>query len=218
MFIGHFALGFAAKKTEPRLPLAWSFIACQWLDLVWPVLVLAGVEEVRVQPGATAQTPLDFVSYPWSHSLLMTLLYAAIGFFLVRSKLGRRGALLIAALVSSHWLLDFVTHRPDLPLGFGGAPRVGLGLWNNVPLAFAVEVALFAWGVWQYARVTHSTGKTGTWALWSLVAFFLLIHVANVFGPAPTAGTPAAAIAGPALAMWLFVGWAHWVDSHRSVA
>lgn len=218
MFIGHFALGFAAKRVEPRLPLAWAFIACQWLDLVWPVLVLSGVEEVHVQQGATAQTPLDFHSYPWSHSLLMTLLYAVLGFLVVRRKLGRRGALLIAALVSSHWLLDFVTHRPDLPLWFGGAPKVGLGLWNNVPLALAVEVSLFAWGTWRYARATHSTSKAGTWALWSLVSFFLLIHLANVFGPTPPADTPAAAIAGPALAMWLFVWWAHWVDSRRSVA
>ncbi len=147
MFIGHFAVGFAAKSLAPRTSLGTLFAASQLLDLVWPILVLLGVEKVRVDPGNTAFTPLDFVNYPWSHSLLMALVWAA-GFALVyRARTGfARGAWVVGALVLSHWALDFVSHRPDLPLA-PGASRVGLGLWNSVPATVIAETALFAVGV-----------------------------------------------------------------------
>ncbi len=130
MFIGHFALGFAAKRAAPRLSLATLFAAAQFADLLWPFLLAAGVEQVRIVPGITAFTPLDFISYPYSHSLLALViwgvLFGAICAVIVRD---RRVMLVVAALVVSHWVLDWITHRPDMPL-YPGSVKVGLGLWN----------------------------------------------------------------------------------------
>jgi membrane-bound metal-dependent hydrolase YbcI (DUF457 family) len=212
MFIGHFALGFAAKRVTSKTSLGTLFAAAQLLDLVWPVLVLLGVETVRIDPGNTAFTPLDFASYPWTHSLLFALLWAA-GFAIVyRVRTGlTRGAWVVGALVFSHWLLDFVTHRPDLPLA-PGAPKVGLGLWSSVPATLIVEAALFAIGVYLYAAGTRARNRTGAVAFWALVALLTATYVANVVGPPPP---NAAAIGVAGLLMWLFIPWAVWIDRSR---
>ena len=215
MFIGHFALGFAAKRFAPGVSLAGAFVACQFLDLLWPALVLAKVEDVSVDVNATAFTPLYFY-YPWSHSLLMTLIYAACGFALAtRAGWGSRAAGVVAFLVTSHWLLDFVSHRPDMPLAPFVPLKVGVGLWNSIPLTIISEGCLFVGSVWLYARSTRPKNKRGVWALWTLVAFLTLMYVGNAFGPKPEPGVPARVIAGPALAMWILVLWAYWVDQHR---
>src|SRR5688572_10353599 len=144
MFIGHFAAAFGAKRVTTLPSLGWLFAACQFADLLWPILVLAGVERLSIDPGNTAFTPLSFDHYPWSHSLLMVAVWGAFlgGLYLALRK-DVRGAVVIEALVMSHWLLDFVTHRPDLPLMPGGATRVGLGLWNNVPATLAIETPFY---------------------------------------------------------------------------
>ena len=160
MFIGHFAVGFAAKRAAPRLSLAVLFAAAQFADLLWPVLVALGIEQVRIQPGITAFTPLDFISYPYSHSLLFLclwgLVFGAICAGVVRD---RRVWLVVFALVVSHWVLDWITHRPDMPL-YPGSAKVGLGLWNSVPATIVVEVTMFILGVWIYARSTRARDRT----------------------------------------------------------
>lgn len=214
MFIGHFALAFAAKKVAPTVSLGTLFLAAQLADLVWPVLVLLGIEKVEVSPGATALTSLDFIHYPYSHSLLALLGWAiAFGVAYAFARRARIGvALTIAALVLSHWLLDFLTHRPDMPLTLGGSSRVGLGLWNSVGATMLVEGLLFAVGVTLYAKATQAVDAIGRWALWSLVVFLVVIYVANIFGPPPPSGI---AVAWTALAMWLLVAWGYWIDAHR---
>src|SRR5438552_173444 len=133
MFIGHFALGFAGKRAAPRISLAVLFIAVQWADLLWPVLLAAGLEQVRIDPGNTAVTPLDFVSYPYSHSLAMLVLWGVVLGLIYRISTGTNGSAVavLALLVVSHWVLDFLTHRPDMPL-YPGGPTFGLGLWNSM--------------------------------------------------------------------------------------
>lgn len=214
MFIGHFALAFAAKRVAPTVSLGTLFLAAQLADLVWPVLVLLGIEQVEVRPGATAFTPLDFIHYPYSHSLLALLGWAIA--FAVAYAVARRArigvALTIAALVLSHWVLDFVTHRPDMPLTLGGASRVGLGLWDSVGATMVIEGLLFAAGVTLYVKATQAVDAIGRWALWSLVAFLVLIYFASVFGPPPPSG---AAVAWTALSLWLLVAWGYWIDAHR---
>lgn len=211
MFIGHFAVGMAAKRLSPRTSLGTLFAAAQLVDLVWPALVLLGVETVRIDPGNTAFTPLDFESYPWTHSLLVVLVWGA-GFGLAyRARTGyTRGAWVVAALVLSHWLLDFVTHRPDLPLAPGG-PKVGLGLWNSVPATLVVEGALFVGGVFLYATGTRAKNRTGRLAFWALVLVLLGLYVANRGPPPPSAR----AIGAAGLLMWLFIPWAAWIDRNR---
>lgn len=216
MFIGHFALAFASKRAAPSAPLGWLVAACQLPDLVWPLLLLAGIERARVAPGNTAFTPLLFEHYPWSHSLVLVVLWGLVVAVVYRGRGGeRRGALVLAALVCSHWVLDWVTHRPDLPLAPGTATRLGLGLWNSVPATLVVEGALFAAGLWLYSRVTVPRDRTGTVA-WATFGFFLVVvHLANAFGPPPPSIT---AVAAGGLAIWLLVFWAGWADRHRMPA
>jgi hypothetical protein len=213
MFIGHFAVGFAAKKAAPKVSLGTLFLAAQFIDLLWPTLLLFGIERVEIDPGNTAFTPLNFVFYPVSHSLLMVFFWASafsIAFMLIRRQF--RGALVVGSLVVSHWILDLITHRADLPLVPGGLVFVGLGLWNSFAWALAVESVLFAVGVWMYARTTVARNRKGTWALWGLVVFLAVMHLVNAFGPPPPSVT---AIAWAGHSMWLLVFWGYWIDRNR---
>lgn len=216
MFLGHFGAGFAAKAIAPRVSLGWLFAAAQFIDLLWPTLLLAGVERVRIEPGATAVTPLVFEHYPVSHSLAAVAAWAVLaGTVFLAVKKDRRGALVLSALVVSHWFLDALVHAPDLPLYPGSAVMAGLGAWSSLPMTLAIELPLFALGAWLYARTTAPLDATGRWAFAGLVAFLLAIQAANLLGPPPP-GVEAIAWAGQA--QWLLVLWAFWVDNHRRPA
>jgi len=215
MFIGHFGVGFGAKAAEPRLSLGTLFFASQFVDLLWPTLLLLGVERVAIVPGITKVTPLDFIDYPISHSLFFTLLWGllfGLVYWLLRKNV--KGALVLGLCVISHWLLDLLVHRPDLPLYPGDSMKVGLGLWNSLPATLLLEGAIFAVGVVLYSRVTQATGRAGSYGLWGLVGFLVLIQLANVFGPPPE---EVMAIAWVGQAQWLLVAWAYWVDRNRLV-
>ena len=214
MFIGHFGLGFGAKKLAPATSLGSLFLACQFADLLWPVLVLTGVEVVKIQPGITTVTPLDFVHYPYSHSLLASLVWAAaftIGYMLIRRSFSL-AAVVVGALVLSHWFLDLLVHRPDLPLTLTGSAHYGLGLWNSLPATLVIELILFLAGVAIYARVTKARDRWGSIGFWALVIFLLVVYIANIFGPPPPSAT---AVAWGAESMWLLVAWGYWLDRHR---
>lgn len=211
MFIGHFGVGFAAKRVAPRLSLGAAFFAAQFVDLLWPTLLLLGLETVRIAPGATAVTPLVFEHYPISHSLAAGLLWAGfLGAVYLFASNYVRGAIMVAVLVLSHWFLDAIVHSPDLPLAPGASILVGLGLWQSKAATLAVEVPIFAIGVWLYVRATPTMDKVGRWGLAALVAFLGVIHAGNLFGPPPPSVT---AIAWAGQAQWLLVAWAYWVDS-----
>jgi hypothetical protein len=212
MFIGHFALGFAAKRAAPRVNLGTLFAAAQLPDLIWPVLVAAGVEQVAIAPGDTAFTPLEFISYPWSHSLVLGAVWGLVFAALHRLRTGNRSAMfLLVALALSHWLLDFLTHRPDLPLVPGGQ-RYGLGLWNSVPLTIAIESVLFGTGVWLYAQATRPRTPTGRWAFVSLVAVMILAYVGNVLAAPPSIE---AVWSSTLFGFLLLLGWGAWTDRQR---
>ena len=212
MFIGHFGVALAAKRVAPRPSLGTAVLAAQWADGVWPLFVLLGIERVAIVPGITTVTPLDFVSYPWSHSLVADAGWAAL-FAVVYGTLRKdwRGALWLAALVLSHWVLDVVAHRPDVPTWPGG-PRLGMGLWNSVPASLAVEFALFGAGACIYARSARAREMLGNVLYWAFVVTLAAIYVASVFGPPPPS---VGALAVTALLGWLFVAWAYWIDRHR---
>ena len=153
MFIGHFAVAFAAKKVAPRTSLGTLVLAATLADVVWPVLVLLGVERFRIVTGYTPVNPFEFLHYPWSHSLLMAIGWGIAFALITLRALGPwREFMWLAALVVSHWLLDMLTHRPDLPLTPGVTVKLGLGVWNSIPLTFVVEGAFFAAGILIYAR------------------------------------------------------------------
>lgn len=213
MFIGHFALGFAARPVAPRLSLGTAFLGAQFLDLLWPTLLLAGLESVRIAPGASGVTPLAFEHYPLSHSLLAALAWACVtgGLYLaVRGQ--RRAAFVLGCLVLSHWLLDALVHVPDLPIAPSVDMRVGLGLWTSLPATLAVEVPLFAVGVALYLNATRARDAIGRWGLAGLVTLLLAIYAGNLFGPPPP---DVRAIAWLGQAQWLLVALGYWVDAHR---
>jgi membrane-bound metal-dependent hydrolase YbcI (DUF457 family) len=214
MFIGHYAVGFAAKRAAPKTSLGWLLGSAVLLDLLWPIFLLLGWEEVRVTRGPTPFLNLDFVSYPISHSLAMTIGWALVagGAYWAATRY-RAGALWIAVGVASHWVLDFVTHRPDLPLWPGG-PRVGLGLWNSELGTITVEAATFGIGIGLYVLTTEPRDGAGRWGLLSFIAFTLAIYVSSIAGPPPPSSR---AIAWVGLASWLMPLWAGWFDRHRRV-
>lgn len=212
MFVGHYATALAAKRVAPRAPLALLVFAAFWIDLLWPVLLLLGVETVRIVPGITLMTPLDFESYPVSHSLLAVAgLGALVGGLAWWRLRDARAAWVTGAVVVSHWVLDWLTHRPDLPLWPGG-PRVGLGLWDSMAGTLGVEGLLLAAGVWLYASGSRPRRPVGRWAFVGLTAFLTVTWMANFFGPPPPSS---GAIAVTALALWLLLPWASWIERNR---
>jgi membrane-bound metal-dependent hydrolase YbcI (DUF457 family) len=214
MFIGHFAVGLAAKRAAPRASLGALMAAPILLDLLWPIFLLLGWERVRIQPGVTAFNDLALEHYPWSHSLLMSVVWAAAfaGVYWLRTGY-RAGALAIAAGVVSHWVLDWITHRPDLPLYPGSSPLYGLGLWNAPAATIAVESLMFGGAVWLYARTTRSLDLVGRFAFWAFVGLLALGYAVDALSTAPS--PPPRALAWGALTGWLLPILAWWFDRHR---
>jgi hypothetical protein len=214
MFLGHYALALGAKRIAPAVSLGTLFMACQFADLLWPTLLALGLERVEIDPGNTLVTPLNFVSYPYSHSLVMLVVWAAVFALVYRAIRGAYPVAIgtVAALVFSHYVLDVITHRPDMPLTIGATQKIGLGLWNYPGTTLAIESSLFLAGSLMYVITTREHDRTGKFALWGLIATLAAIYFAALYGPPPP-NTRAVAIAGHL--SWLFVLWAYWVDRHR---
>ena len=213
MFLGHFAVALGAKKAAPEVSLGTLVLGAQLADMLWPVFLLLGWERVQIVPGITRVTPLDFISYPYSHSLLAELMWAAaLGGVYYAMRRGLRGAVILALCVPSHWLLDYVSHRPDMPLIPGGT-RYGLGLWNFPAATLAVEFALFAAGVAAYLSAVKLKDRAHRYALGSLLILLCLLYLGSVFGPPPP---DTRVLALSALAIWLTVPWAAWADRRSS--
>lgn len=215
MFVGHAALALAAKKRVPEVNLGWLVAASFGLDLIWPLLLLAGIEHARGEAGITAFNALDLESYPWSHSLLLTLVWGGIALGLARwRKASREAAIWIGALVVSHWVLDWITHIPDLPMWPGG-PKVGLGLWNSVAGTYVVEGGMYAIGIAIYLRATRARDRIGTWALWGFLLTCAVMWASSPFGPPPPSDRTLGAFS---LVAYLLVLWIGWADRHREPA
>jgi hypothetical protein len=207
MFLGHFAVALAAKRVAPRVSLGTLMFAAQWVDLLWPALLLLGWERVRIDPSQSGFNPLVFAHYPISHSLISVIGWGALlggAYFLLMREV--RAALLVGGLVISHWLLDLVVHRPDLPLLPDGQLKVGFGLWASTPATLVVELGLFALGALLFVGATPGARR---WPLWLLLSFLLVVYLAGAFGPPPPS---ADAIAWVGLSQWLIVLAAYAMD------
>ena len=215
MFLGHFSAAIAARRVAHRPSLGWLVAACQLPDLLWPLFVLAGLERFRIDPGNTEFTPRAFDHDPLSHSLLMDVVWGALlAALYFMSRRDVRGALTIAALVVSHWVLDWITHAPDMPLVPGSDAKYGLALWNHVPLVMTIEIGFFAAAVWIYSRMTRARDRIGSVGWWLVVGLLFVIQIANAFSPPPP-GVDAVTVS--ALALWVFVPLAWWIDRHRDL-
>jgi hypothetical protein len=214
MFIGHFAVGLALKRAAPHTSLGILVAAPQLLDLLWPWFLLLGWEHVRIDPGNTSFTPLAFDSYPISHSLLMAIVWAVVFVLLTRRVSTREAAFWIALAVVSHWVLDWITHVPDLPLLPFVGPKVGLGLWNSVAGTVVVEAAMFIAATWLYATTTRARDGVGRWAFVAWIVVLGVIYVGNIFSPPPPDVRTLSLVA---LFVWVFPLWAWWFDAHRTL-
>jgi membrane-bound metal-dependent hydrolase YbcI (DUF457 family) len=213
VFIGHFGIAFAAKRVAPRPSLGLTFAAAQLADLLWPIFLLLGIEQVRIVPSGNPFLNLEFTSYPWSHSLVAQLaLGAVLGALYWLPSRDARGALVLFALVPSHWVLDWITHVPDLPLAPWSSAKVGLGLWKHPGVTIVVEALVYLAGVVIYARSTRAVDKKGRYGFWALVVTLVLLYVASIVSPPPSTVT---ALATGALIGWPLCLWPWWVDRHR---
>lgn len=213
MFLGHFAVAMGAKRWTGSVSLGTLTIAAQWADLLWPFLLLSGIEHATIDPGITGFTPIAFEHYPWSHSLLLGLVWGLVlGGLHFAWRHDRGDALIVGGLVPSHWLLDVVVHRPDLPIWPGG-PAVGMGLWDSIAGTLLVEGLLFAIGAGLYLRATRAHDRLGRWGAWVLIAGLLIFFLVSSFGPVPTDTT---SLAVGAMSLWILVAAAFWVDERRS--
>jgi len=213
MFVGHY--GPAAALAGDRVKLWHGVVAVQFLDILWVPLILAGIEKMRVVENFTASNHLDLYHMPWTHSLPMALVWSVIAgavFMALSRRAGLVGGLVIAALVFSHWILDFLTHKPDLELWFGGE-KVGLGLWENRPLAVSLELGLFVVGLGIYLMRTVSKGMMGKVAPAALLIVGVALQLYGNFAPPPSGPTE---MAGSALIAYaVFIALAMWIDGTR---
>ena len=215
MYLGHYAVAFAAKRASPNTSLGTLIAASQLIDILWPLLVLAGLEKVAVAPGRTVVTPLNFTKYPYTHSLFSVLVLAFLfAAFYWASSRNRTGAVVVWLAVVSHWLLDLLSHAPDLPLFPGSDRTVGLGLWNSLWGTLVVELGLFLLGLILYLSVTRPANRVGTYSLAALVLFLLTTYAMNILGPPPP---DYRSVAYAAMLLWLLVPWGYWIDRNRHV-
>ena len=215
MFIGHYGVALALKRAEPRLSLGTLFVAVQLVDLLWGFTILLEWERARIVPGWTAATPLQFLYYPITHSLVAGALWGLAAAALYYSWPTRntyhhaRAAAVVAAAVLSHWVLDLIVHVPDLPLATDAGPKLGFGIWRNVPATMAVELLVFGAGLAVYAAYMRGRGKLNVTRLAVLAAVLVVLQIVNVVGPPPpNMGTVAVAaiamsIVFPLAAVWV---------------
>jgi hypothetical protein len=213
VFVGHTAVALAAKAVAPRVSLGWLVASAFALDLLWPVFLLLGIERVSIVAGATAFNALVFDSYPWSHSLLLACVWAVCAAALARALgMAMGGAVLVAALVLSHWILDWISHVPDLPLWPGRSPLFGLGLWNSVFWTLLVEGAIYLVGIALYVRCTRARDRIGSIALWAFLLSCAAMWAYSPWSPPPPSPQ---ALAWFGFGSWFLIAWAAWSDRHR---
>jgi hypothetical protein len=219
MFVGHYGVSFVAARRGPRVPLWVWFIATQWMDVVWSVLVLAGVEKLRIVPGFTEANALDLYYMPYTHGLPGSILVSLVFGLIVGAFVSERRAeivLLAAAASFSHWILDFIVHTPDLPL-YDNSAKVGLGLWRHVMLSFPLELIVLAIGAWLYARRATPTPAKSRFLLWGFVAFLAVVQVYANFGPPPTSPAVMAVMAlGLYVVLAALAAWVERAGAFRS--
>lgn len=216
MFIGHFGVGFGLKQMAPRVSLGLLIASTAWADILWTVFLLPGWEHARVSVGDTRFTPLDLYDFPWSHSLLLLVIWGSALALMYRAwKKDAAGAEAIWIGVVSHWVLDWVTHRADMPL-YPHGPKYGLGLWNSIAGTMMVELIVFAGGVWIYARTTRALDRVGRYAFLGYVAVLLFLYIGDRFS-SPPENMKDIAITG-LIATVVLSAWPWWFDRHREPA
>ncbi len=215
MFVGHYGPSFAAKALRKSIPLWILFLAVQLVDVFWAIFILFSVENVRIVPGITATNPLDLYYMPYTHSLVGTSLWAIISVIVYRVVTrfnGWSAAGIVGAAVFSHWILDLLVHRPDLPI-YDDTFKVGLGLWNYPMVSFALEIALLFGGMYLYFRATEPIGRGGRYGMVIFGLIMVAVQSLVFFGPPPRSDKAAAITA--LVSYFVFAGVAYWLERKR---
>jgi hypothetical protein len=215
MFIGHYGPSFAIKAWKKTIPLWILFLAVQLVDIFWSIFVLLGIEKVRIVPGITATNPFDLYYMPYTHSLLGAAVWsviAALAYRLFARLDGWLAAAIVGAAVFSHWILDLIVHRPDLPL-YDDSYKVGLGLWNYPALAFALEIALLFGGIFLYLRATTPKDTIGRYGMVVFGLVTVAVQAYVFFGPPPVSDKAAAATA--LVLYFVFAAIVYWLEQKR---
>jgi hypothetical protein len=218
MFVGHYGPSFAIKSLRPATPLWVLFIAVQLVDVAWGVLILLGVERARIVPGITASNPLDLYYMPYTHSLVAAIFWSvavALFVWLFPRVATRAAAVWVGVAVFSHWVLDLLVHRPDLPV-YDDTMKVGLGLWNYPAVALALEAGLLFGGMILYLRETEPINAIGRVGLPVFGVVMLAIQSYIFFGPPPA--SPAAAAITALVSYVVFAALAEWLARQRKHA
>ena len=216
MFVGHYGPSLGIKALDKSIPLWLLFLAVQFIDILWSIFVLLGIEKVRIVPGFTATNPFDLYFMPYTHALVASLLWAflvLLGYRLVAGSGKWAAAALMGAAVFSHWILDLIVHTQDLPL-FDEAHKMGLGLWNHPVPAFALEVAILFGGMYLYLRSTEATTLVGRYGMVIFGVLMLGIQSYVFFGPPPSSDKAAAVTA--LASYFIFAAVAFWLERKRS--
>ncbi len=214
MLVGHVAVGLVGKRIEPKLSLGTLVLAAVLPDLLWGVFLLVGIDHVQFIPGRGAANYLVATDIAWSHGLVTGAVWAAL---LATAYYWRRryprGAVVLVITVLSHWVLDFVSHRPDMPLAPGVPARFGLGLWASVPATLAVEGSLWALALMIYVRATRARNLGAHFLLWIVAAILTLMWYNNIAGPPPP--NPKTAPIASLVLFTLIVAWAYGMNRLR---
>lgn len=214
MLVGHFAAGLVAKRIEPKVSVGTLIFAAMLADFLWCVFAIVGLEHIRFKPGRGAANYAEFYDTAWSHSLLTNVIWAGIfagTYFLLRRH--KRGALVLSIVVVSHWLLDFVAHRPDLSLAPGTSSQFGLGLWTSIPLTLIVEGGFWLAAIIIYVRMTTAKSRLGIFVFWTVCGLLTLAWYNNIAGPPPP--NPAIAPVFSLVFFTLVVLWGYWMNRLR---
>ncbi|MHA2066110.1 MAG: hypothetical protein ACXABY_17200 [Candidatus Thorarchaeota archaeon] len=220
MFIGHYSAALALKRVEKNASLGWLFLAVQFVDIVFFPFVLLGIERLNIVENFTQSTHFELEFLPYTHGLVSFLVFAAVTFIVfwivpVKEKVNKkRVALVMAAAVFSHWVLDLIVHTPDLPMLGDSSPKLGFGLWNNALITFILEAVLLVAGLWLYLRGTKAKTVTGKYGMMIFVAVLIVLNFFNIFGPPPSSVTFLAIYA--LVLYFAFGGIAFWLDRKRS--
>jgi hypothetical protein len=188
MFIGHYSVSFALNSRRDKIPLWILFIAVQLVDILWATFILLGIEHVRIIPGITATSPLDLYYMPYTHSLIGALVWSGVAFVIFRfvagSKFSNRAALMVALAVFSHWILDFIVHRPDLAI-YSESFKVGLGLWNYKYVAYVTEMSILIIGMMIYLKRNTGISRGRRYGLVAFVVGMIFIQSVGTFWGRP---------------------------------
>lgn len=210
MFIGHYGAALASKKIDNKISLGTYILASQFIDLLWPILLILGVEKVNVVPDGKPFNTLEFIYYPFSHSLLGVVFWGVlVGGVYYLTKKNVKGSIVLGLLVVSHWVLDFITHIPDLQIFPWSNYKVGLGLWNSAPVTMIIEGLIFVAGIFLFLKTCRFGNIKGKIIFWSLILLLTVIYLLSTFGPPPPSAEP---VAYSGLLLWLFVAWGYWIN------